>query len=283
MDVIVSDDRPNPISSYGGPPPSPVHCMPPLEVSHGLPSHPSYEPAWRSFPPGLDGPSSSEQRRHSTPSQLPPPTLGYPPPPPNRELPQIPPPEASSYVRSNALPIPPVHSPDVHPPHANYRPMNGVAPDTLPPPGPGEYRPRLGYSSHEAPTNGEQPPPPPQPPPPSLAPGQYTPGPPIPTTSSSYEASYYHGQMFGTRQRKAARAQQVSKCGTIEFWNGKGTLSNPIPGANSLRPPNFLRQDGWLPFFFSSTRLIHSRRRPDSGMRSMSSAQGQVRRGSTIV
>lgn len=80
--------------------------------------------------------------------------------------------------------------------------MNGApSNEPIPQSAPGDYRPRMAYPPHEgAPNNGE-------PPPPS---GQYVPNVShMPPTTGPYDSSYYHNQMFG-RQRKAARAQQVS-------------------------------------------------------------------------
>jgi hypothetical protein len=81
--------------------------------------------------------------------------------------------------------------------------MNGAQNETVPHSAPGDYRPpRMPFPPHEpGPSNGEPPPPP----------GQYvtTVPPHVPATPGPYDSSYYHSQIFGARQRKAARAQQV--------------------------------------------------------------------------
>jgi hypothetical protein len=210
MEMIATDDKPKPLPAYGAHPhhhPPPVQRIhPPAETPHGLPpSHGPYEQAWRTpYPSPYD--NGNPDRRHSTPAQPPVHSHSYPAPPPSRELPQLP---EGPYARPNSLPAPPTHSPtDGHPQHPPpYRPMNGGPPnEPVPQSTPPDYRPRMAYPPHEGPPHSGEPP----------AAGQYIPHLP----AGPYDPAYYHSQIFGARQRRAARAQQVSRLSlVINFHN----------------------------------------------------------------
>lgn len=196
MDVIATDDKTKPLPPYGGPPPQPVHRMPPPEGSHPLPSpHGLYEPSWRPYQPPFEAPNPDQRRSSSNPSQ-PPIHPGYAV-PPNRELPQIS--HDAPYGRPNSLPGPTQSPSDPNTPHPGYRPMTTAPHEANPHTAPGEYRPRMAYPPPEPHANGE-------PTPHTIAPGQY---PHMAHAPVSYEPGYYN-PAYGTRHRKAARAQQVS-------------------------------------------------------------------------
>jgi hypothetical protein len=171
--------------------------------------HPGYEPSWRPpYPPSFE--SHPDSRRSSanpqTPITQPYPVL------PNRELPQLS--QDGPYGRPNGLPngIPPnapVHSPqDLNPPHPNFRPpMNGAHE------GSPDYRARVAYplpdqiSAEHTPSSGPLP----------SASQFMTPGPQMAAgTPPGYDPAFYQNQAY-TRQRKAARATQVS-CALWEIW-----------------------------------------------------------------
>lgn len=181
-----------------------MNRMPPPEGPHAPPSaHGGYQHQWRHpYPPPYE---SHESRRPSTSSApLPPQTY---PVMPNRELPQLPP--DGPYGRTNSLPGPPSHPvQESSPVHANYRPpMNGTPHESSPHSAPPEYR-RMGFQPPEQPTPTET-----TPTSGSLPPSSQfmTPAPPIPPgTPGPYDPSYYQNPAYGARQRKAARAQQVS-------------------------------------------------------------------------
>ncbi|KAI9927385.1 hypothetical protein MW887_002997 [Aspergillus wentii] len=205
MEIIATDEKPKPPSAYSGPPPLPMHRIPPHEGSHGPPSaHGLYEPppAWRpSYPSAYDA-HPAEPRRASNPPQPPLPSHNYSI-MPNRELPQLPP--DGPYGRPSSLPGP-THTPPEHPlPPPNYRPMNGTPHEAAPHSAPPDFRPRMSFPPQEPHPNGEPPLPAH-----SIPPTQYatTPVPHIPNTPTPYDAGYYQNQALGMRQRKAARAQQ---------------------------------------------------------------------------
>lgn len=219
----LSDDKKPLATSYPAPPPPSMHhhrMPPPLEASHAPPpaaaAHGLYEPSWRPYPPSFDAhpaaaAAAADQRRASSnnPPHHPPipPAHAYPI-IPNRELPQLPP--EGPYGRPNSLPGP-ATSPDAHapppPPPGAYR-MNGVSPHDAPPhSAPPEYRSRLPFPPPEPPTNGEPLPAH------SIPPAQYAaqvPAPMSQTPTPFDPPGYYQSQAYGMRQRKAARAQQVS-------------------------------------------------------------------------
>lgn len=197
MEIISPDDKPKPLPSFSGPPPA-MHRIQPPEVSHSLASG-VYEPAWRpSYP--FDGPSSEQRRLFSAP-QPPIPPPGYPV-MTNRELPQ---PPDGRYARQTSLPGP-SHTPtEAAPPHPTFRAMNGTPHEATPHSAPPDFRQRMPFAPQEPHGNGD-----PGLPAHSLPPTQYpTPVPQISHTPS-FDSPYYQNQAFGIRQRKAARAQQVS-------------------------------------------------------------------------
>ena len=175
-----------------------MHRMPPPEAHHA-PAHGAYDHAWRPpYPPSFDG-NAPESRRSSSTSQTPlPPAY---PVIPNRELPQ----PSLDFGRPSSLPAT-LPVPEPNPPHANYRPINGTPHETSPHPPPPDYRARMAYPEQPSPSEST---PASGPLPPS---SQFmSPVPPILAgTPGPYDPSYYQNPAFGARQRKAARAQQVS-------------------------------------------------------------------------
>lgn len=169
--------------------------------------HPAYEPAWRppgAYPPPFD--THPDSRRSSANSQTPLPPHPYPV-LPDRQLPQLNPDGAygrpPNGLPPNALsPNAPVHSPqDSNPPHPNFRPPMNGAHDGSP-----EYRARMSYAPPDGingdhtPSSGPLPP----------ASQFMTPVPQMATsTPPGYDPSFYQNPAYG-RQRKAARATQVS-------------------------------------------------------------------------
>ena len=183
------------------PPPGEHHA--PHPGVHGV-----YDHAWRPhYPPSAYDGHAPDSRRQSASSQGPLPPQGYPV-MANRELPQLPP--DGPYGRPSSLPGPPhpIADPNQPPTHAGYRPsMNGtpheVSPHSMPP----DYRTRMGFQPSETPTSEATTTSGPLPPTTQFM----SPAPPIPGgTPGQYDPSYYQNPAYGARQRKAARAQQVS-------------------------------------------------------------------------
>jgi hypothetical protein len=113
------------------------------------------------------------------------------------------------YGRPSSLSGPPPHpAQDLSPVHASYRPINGAPHESSPHSAPPDYRARMGFQPPP-----EQPTPTESTPTPALPPSSQfmTPAPPVPPgTPGSYEQGYYQNPAYGARQRKAARATQVS-------------------------------------------------------------------------
>lgn len=182
--------------------------MPPPDGHHVPPgAHGVYEHGWRPpyHPVPYDG-HAPDPRRASTAAAPPPPQY---PVNPNRELPQLPPsgPEGH-YGRPSNLSGPPPHpSQELSPVHTSYRPTNGTPHESSPHSAPPDYRARAGFQPPEQPPPSES-----TPTSASLPPSQFmTPAPPVPPgTPGSYEQGYYQNPAYGARQRKAARATQVS-------------------------------------------------------------------------
>jgi hypothetical protein len=172
-------------------------------------AHGVYEHAWRPPPyhaAPYDG-HAPETRRTSTASAPLPPQY---PVNPGRELPQLPPSGPDGpYGRPSSLSGPPPHqAQDLSPVHASYRPINGAPHESSPHSAPPDYRARMGFQPPP-----EQPTPTESTPTPALPPSSQfmTPAPPVPPgTPGAYEQGYYQNPAYGARQRKAARATQVS-------------------------------------------------------------------------
>lgn len=178
-------------------------------------AHGVYEHAWRPpyHPPPFEGHAPDSRRASTASAPLPP--QGYPV-MPNRELPQLPPSGPDGpYGRTNSLPGPPAHpAQESSPVHASYRPINGTPHESSPHSAPSDYRARMGgFQPPEQPTPTESTPPTSAP----LPQSQFmTPAQPIPSgTPGSYDPGYYQNPAYGARQRKAARATQVSFAGMV--------------------------------------------------------------------
>lgn len=213
METVPTEAMHNPVQTYPGHSPSPLHRVPPVNGPHGVPAaHAvSYEPVWRTqYPPPFESHIQPDQRRGSGPSVQPAPgTQTYPVAVASgRDLPHMGQ-EVGPFPRSNSLPVPTHTPPDGHPPPPHqYRPMNGSphepGPSQSAPP---DHRMRVAYPDGQHPA-GEAPPAA-YPVPPAAqygGPMPHHPSQPLPV----YDASYYAGQGYGMRQRKVTRAQQVS-------------------------------------------------------------------------
>lgn len=208
----VPDNKPkHQLPPYPGHP-HPMHRMPHPESPHGLPpAHGAFvDRDWRH----LESPSSYDAHHppnslpHSNaPRPLPIPAPGHPyATGPSRDFhlppPKTQPPDGVYHARPTSLPSlaqPGDYRAGTH----SIPPINGAPHDATPQSAPPEY-PRMHYSSPDQLTNGE--------PPPYSAP--YLPHPP----SAAYDATYYANQSMGVRQRKVARAQQVTHNWPLRRW-----------------------------------------------------------------
>ncbi|KAF4236882.1 hypothetical protein CNMCM8980_002701 [Aspergillus fumigatiaffinis] len=210
VDMSGTDDKRHSLPPCSGPPP-------PSQTHHRIHRETAYDQPWRPYPPSFEH-HHAEQRQASNPPQH---SLPHRHPViPNRALPQLPP--EGPYGRPNRFTAPSLAPTGSYPP--TLRPVNGASHDSLPrstpthpapPPhsAPPDVFPRMTYSLQNQSSNCEATRPPPQAPytmPPAELP---MPVPQISHTPASCEPNYYQNQAFGTRQPKAARAQQAcDKC-----------------------------------------------------------------------